>query len=76
MPEFNVRETFEEIAKVKTREEKREVLKKRENFATKALLQLNFHPSVKWLLPPGAPPYTPSVEGDMGSNSIHFEVKK
>ena len=76
MPEFNVRETFEEIAKAKTREEKREVLKKRENFATKALLQLNFHPAVKWLLPPGAPPYTPSVEGDMGSNSLHFEVKK
>jgi len=76
MPEFNVRETFEEIAKAKTREEKRKVLKKRENFATKALLQLNFHPAAKWLLPPGAPPYTPSVEGDMGSNSLHFEVKK
>ena len=76
MPEFNVRETFEEIAKAKTREEKREVLKKRENFATKALLQLNFHPNVKWLLPPGAPPYTPSTEGDMTSNSLHYEIKK
>ena len=76
MPEFNVRETFEEIAKAKTREEKREVLKKRENFATKALLQLNFHPAVKWLLPPGAPPYTPSTEGDMTSNSLHYEIKK
>ena len=76
MPEFNVRETFEEISKAKTREEKREVLKKRENFATKALLQLNFHPEVKWLLPPGAPPYTPSTEGDMTSNSLHYEIKK
>ena len=76
MPEFNVRETFEEISKAKTREEKREVLKKRENFATKALLQLNFHPAVKWLLPPGAPPYTPSTEGDMTSNSLHYEIKK
>ena len=76
MPEFNVRETFEEIAKAKTREEKREVLKKRENFATKALLQLNFHPNVKWLLPPGAPPYMPSTEGDITSNSLHFEIKK
>ena len=76
MPEFNVRETFEEISKAKTREEKREVLKKRENFATKALLQLNFHPNVKWLLPPGAPPYTPSTEGDMTSNSLHYEIKK
>ena len=76
MPEFNVRETFEEISKAKTREEKREVLKKRENFATKALLQLNFHPAVKWLLPPGAQPYTPSTEGDMTSNSLHYEIKK
>ena len=76
MPEFNVRETFEEIVKAKTREEKREVLKQRENFATKALLQLNYHPSVKWLLPPGSPPYTPSTEGDMTSNSLHYEVKK
>ena len=42
MPEFNVRETLEEVAKAKTREDKREVLKKRENLATKALLQLNF----------------------------------
>ena len=76
MPEFNVRETFEEIAKAKTREEKREVLKKRENFATKALLQLNFHPAVKWLLPPGAPPYEPAKPGDIQSNTLHYEIKK
>ena len=65
MPEFNVRETLEEVAKAKTREDKREVLKKRENLATKALLQLNFHPDAKWLLPPGAPPYEPAQEGDI-----------
>ena len=76
MPEFNVRETLEEVAKAKTREANREVLKKRENLATKALLQLNYHPSVKWLLPPGSPPYTPSTEGDLTSNSLHYEVKK
>ena len=76
MPEFNVRETFEVTGKAKTREEKRDLLKQRENFATKAILQLNYHPSVKWLLPPGAPPYTPSTEGDMTSNSLHYEVKK
>jgi hypothetical protein len=76
MPEFNVRETFEVIGKAKTREEKRDLLKQRENFATKAILQLNFHPAVKWHLPPGSPPYTPSTEGDMTSNSLHFEIKK
>ena len=76
MPEFNVRETFEVIGKAKTREEKRDLLKQRENFATKAILQLNFHPEVKWFLPPGSPPYTPSTEGDMTSNSLHYEIKK
>ena len=76
MPEFNVRETFEVIGKAKTREEKRDLLKQRENFATKAILQLNFHPAVKWFLPPGSPPYTPSTEGDMTSNSLHYEIKK
>ena len=76
MPEFNVRETFEVIGKAKTREEKRDLLKQRENFATKAILQLNYHPSVKWFLPPGSPPYTPSTEGDITSNSLHYEVKK
>ena len=76
MPEFNVRETLEEVAKAKTREDKRDVLKKRENLATKILLQLNYHPDAKWLLPPGAPPYVPAKEGDMTSNSFHYEVKK
>jgi len=76
MPEFNVRETLEEVAKAKTRDQKREVLKKRENLATKILLQLNYHPDAKWLLPPGAPPYEPAKQGDMTSNSFHYEVKK
>ena len=76
MPEFNVRETLEEVAKAKTREDKRDILKKRENLATKILLQLNYHPDAKWLLPPGAPPYEPAKQGDMTSNSFHYEVKK
>ncbi len=76
MPEFNVRETLEEVAKAKTRDQKREILKKRENLATKILLQLNYHPDAKWLLPPGAPPYEPAKQGDMTSNSFHYEVKK
>ena len=76
MAEFNILETLEMVGKAKTREEKRQVLKDRENFATKALLQLNYHPDVKWHLPPGAPPYTPGQIADSTPNSLHFEVKK
>ena len=76
MAEFNIIETLELVGKAKTREEKRQVLTDRDNFATRALLQLNYHPDVKWYLPPGAPPYTPGQIADSTPNSLHFEVKK
>ncbi len=76
MAEFNILETLELVGKAKTREEKRQILTDRDNFATRALLQLNYHPDVKWHLPPGNPPYTPGQVADSTPNSLHFEVKK
>ena len=76
MAEFNILETLDLVGKAKTREEKRQVLADRDNFATRALLQLNYHPDVKWHLPPGKPPYTPGQVADSTPNSLHFEVKK
>ena len=40
MAEFNILETLDLVGKAKTREEKRQVLADRDNFATRALLQL------------------------------------
>ena len=74
MPEVNVVETLEMVGKAKTGEEKKQILLDRENFATKAILQLNYHPDVKWKIPKGAPPYTPS--DNQADASLHFEVKK
>ena len=74
MPQSDIVETLEMVSKAKTREEKRQILKDRENFATKAILQLNYHPDVKWKIPKGAPPYTPS--DNQADASLHFEVKK
>jgi len=76
MAEFNILETLDLVGRAKTREEKRQVLADRDNFATRALLQLNYHPDVKWHLPAGAPPYTPGQVADSTPNSLHFEVKK
>jgi len=76
MAEHNVVETLEMVDKAKTRDEKREILTKRDNYATRALLQLNFHPDVAWHIPKGTPPYTPSQVADSTEGSIHFEVKK
>ena len=74
MPEVNVVETLEMVGKAKTREEKKQILLDRENFATKAILQLNYHPDVKWKIPKGAPPYVPNENS--ADASLHFEVKK
>ena len=74
MPEVNVVETLEMVGKAKTREEKKQILLDRENFATKAILQLNYHPDVKWKIQKGAAPYTPSE--NQADASLHFEVKK
>ena len=76
MAEFNILETLDLVGKAKTREEKRQILTDRDNFATRALLQLHYHPDVKWHLPPGKPPYTPGQVADSTPNSLHFEVKK
>ena len=74
MPQSDIVETLEMVSKAKTREEKRQILKDRENFATKAKLQLNYHPDVKWKIPKGAPPYTPNE--NQADASLHYEVKK
>ena len=76
MAEFNILETLDLVGKAKTREEKRQILTDRDNFATRAMLQLHYHPDVKWHLPPGKPPYTPGQVADSTPNSLHFEVKK
>ena len=76
MAEFNILETLELVGDAKTREEKRDILKKRENYATRAFLQFNYHPDAKWLIPKGTPPYTPGQIADSTPNSLHFEVKK
>ena len=74
MPQSDIVETLEMVSKAKTREEKRQILKDRENFATNAILQLNYHPDVKWKIPKGAPPYTPNE--NQADASLHYEVKK
>lgn len=76
MPEYNVTDTLKLLHETKGRDAKKKILQDRECFALKALLQLNFHPDVKWMIPRGVPPYEPAKEGTAQSNSLHYEVKK
>ena len=71
---LSIAEVLEEVGKAKTREEKRDVLKNNDSWALKALLQQNFHPDAKWLIPPGKPPYQESTSS--ADTSLMFEAKK
>ena len=71
---LSIAEVLEEVGKAKTREDKRDVLKKNDSWSLKALLQQNFHPQANWLIPPGAPPY--NANQNSADTSLMFEAKK
>ena len=43
---LSIAEVLEDVAKAKTREDKRDVLKKNDSWSLKALLQQNFHSTI------------------------------
>tara|TARA_B100001778_G_scaffold263170_1_gene223792 strand:- start:102 stop:578 length:477 start_codon:yes stop_codon:yes gene_type:complete len=71
---LSIAEVLGEVEKAKTREEKREVLKKNESWSLRALLQQNFHPQASWLIPPGSPPY--NANQNSADTSLLYEAKK
>jgi hypothetical protein len=48
---------FGEVAKAKTKDQKKATLIKYDNSALRELLRYAFDPNLKFLLPPGVPPY-------------------
>jgi hypothetical protein len=53
-------EFLENVSKMKKREEKVDILKRATSFALRTILQGAYDPKIKWLLPPGIPPYKPN----------------
>ena len=54
---------FDDVAKAKNKEEKKKILLKNDSVALKSILGAAFDPNIKFLLPPGAPPYR-DYQGD------------
>jgi hypothetical protein len=52
-----IAEFFENLSKIKKREDRVNVLRQNDHFAIKTILQGAFDSRVKWLLPEGVPPY-------------------
>lgn len=52
-----IAEFFENLSKIKKKEDRVNVLRQNDHFAIKTILQGAFDSRIKWLLPPGEPPY-------------------
>ena len=68
---------FAEVAKAKTKEAKKEVLLRHEqNGALKEILKYTFNPDIKFLLPPGNPPYKTVVDESENPTYLYGLVRK
>jgi len=55
-------EIFQQVSDAPIKADKIAILKKHESAALKALLAYTYDPRIDWMLPKGAPPYTPLDE--------------
>lgn len=57
---IGIAEILTKISKMKKTEEKINALRQNDSFALRVMLQSAYDPNVKFVLPPGAPPYKPN----------------
>ena len=68
---------FAEVAKAKTKEAKKGVLLTHgQNGALREILKYTFHPDIKFLLPPGNPPYKTVVDETDNPTYLYGLVRK
>lgn len=69
-----VYEVLEKASKARKKEQKIKILKDNESWALKDILRGTYDSKVQWLLPKGAPPYTPNKPESPPSNLLRRNV--
>jgi len=68
---------FADVAKAKTKKDKKEILLKHENNgALRELLKYTYDPNIKFLLPPGDPPYKSVVDETENPTYLYGLMRK
>ena len=75
---LSISEQFADIAKQKSKKEKIAKLQHyiAESKAMSIVLDLAFNPKIKWLLPPGSPPYNASDRNQDNQNVLKSDARK
>jgi len=71
----SVPQVFEEVEKVKSKEEKIKVLKNYDSIPLRGILELNYHPAAKMDLPPGEPPFKKDINVPDGYSDSNLYVE-
>jgi hypothetical protein len=66
---------LEYTSKLPNEEEQIKCLRANDNTAIRTVLQFCFHPNIKWLLPEGEPPYSPSSFPNL-ENMLYSEARR
>tara|TARA_B100001029_G_C14869623_1_gene343792 strand:+ start:53 stop:469 length:417 start_codon:yes stop_codon:yes gene_type:complete len=67
---------FSEIDKAKSQKEKKELLLKYKSAPLMEILKYTFHPEIKFLLPPGDPPYNTVVDDSENPTYLYGLLRK
>ena len=68
---------FADVAKAKTKKDKKEILLKHgNNGALKEILKYTYDPNIKFLLPPGNPPYKSVVDETENPTYLYGLIRK
>lgn len=66
-----VAEFLEKVGRLRSKEDRVAALKHNDSFVLRTVLQGALDPRIKWLLPPGEPPYKPTELVDQENVLIH-----
>lgn len=69
-----VYEVIDKASKARKKEDKIKILKDNETWALKDVLRGTYDSTVRWILPEGAPPYTPNKPESVPSNLLRRNV--
>ena len=75
---YLVSELFDLVEKEKTKEGKLKLLRENDAIVVKAVLHMNYEPTVKFLLPEGEPPFKKETDQPMGyqKTTLILELKR
>ncbi len=71
-----IAELLKRVSEEKSRKEQVAILRRDHNLVLENIIDICFNPNLKWLLPPGKPPYTPQPKEQDLQGNLYNQTRK